>query len=59
MFEDIEARVAERSECEQRNDTPLVINHPILNQLYKEYTKYAFELMLGQYMKAHEFTIKP
>ena len=31
MFADIETRLLERIESEQRNETPLIMNHPLLN----------------------------
>ena len=48
----------ERSECEQRNETKLILNHPMLNEAYELYTRYAFELMLGEYMKSHEYSVQ-
>jgi transposase-like protein len=38
MFQDIEDRVVERSECEQRNEMKLVLNHPFLSEVYELYT---------------------
>jgi hypothetical protein len=57
MFQDIDERVVERSECEQRNESKLIINHPLLNEIYDLYTRHSFELMLGEYMKSHEYSI--
>lgn len=57
MFQDIDERVIERSECEQRNESKLILNHPLLNEMYELYTRYAFELMLNEYMKSHEYNV--
>jgi hypothetical protein len=58
MFQDLDERVIERSECEQRNENKLILNHPMLNEAYELYTRYAFELMLGEYMKSHEYSVQ-
>lgn len=57
MFQDIEERLVERSECEQRNELRLILNHPFLGEIYELYTRYAFELMLNEYMKSHQYTV--
>ena len=57
MFQDIDERVIERSECEQRNEVKLILNHPFLSEVYGLYTRYSFELMLNEYMKSHEHTV--
>jgi hypothetical protein len=57
MFQDIDERVIERSECEQRNEIKLILNHPLLSETYELYTRYSFELMLNEYMKSHECTV--
>ncbi len=58
MFQDIDERVIERSECEQRNESKLILNHPLLNEIYELYTRYVFELMLNEYMKSHQYSVK-
>lgn len=58
MFEDLEQRLVDRSESEQRNETKLMVNHPFLSEVYELYTRYSFEFMLHQYMNSHEFTIE-
>jgi hypothetical protein len=58
IFQDIEERILERSEQEQRNEARLILNHPMLNEIYDIYTRYAFELMLNEYMNSHESIVQ-
>ncbi|CDW84932.1 UNKNOWN [Stylonychia lemnae] len=39
MFQDLEQRLLDRIQGEQRNELALHINHPMLNELYKRFTR--------------------
>eukprot|EP00347_Sterkiella_histriomuscorum_P023960 403332789 len=58
MFQDLEQRLHDRIQGEQRNEIMLHVNHPMLDQLYQTYTRYAFELMLYEYMNSHQYKIE-
>lgn len=50
--------MVDRSHQEQRNESKLVVNHPFLSELYDLYTRYAFELMLFEYMTSHDLKVE-
>lgn len=53
MMMELDQRVIERTESEQRNETKLYLNHPLLADMYELYSRYAFEKMLAEYMDSH------
>ena len=55
----IEKRVIEKSFIDHKHETKQVINHPMLNDLYHNYTRWAFEQMLFQYQESHKLQVKP
>lgn len=58
MMQELDERVVDRCESDFKHVTPLVLNSPMLKQMYKLYTRHAFEHILFQYMHSHYLVIE-
>lgn len=56
-MQELDERVVEKCETDYKHNTPLVLNNPMLEEMYQLYTRHSFEHMLYQYMHSHYLVV--
>ena len=58
LLTDMENRVIEKTFLENKQERRLIVNHPLMHELYVNYSRWAFEKMLYEYMMSHPLVVK-